>query len=112
MGKLVFNRKESDGCVILEIGGTVDTGAAPQLESEMERAIKQGNKFIGDLAGLEHLTSAGIGVLIAMKDKITSQGGNLVLTNVSPKIAKVFKLLDLPKLIQVTDSMDAARQAL
>lgn len=112
MGKLVFSRKESGGFVVLEIGGTVDTGVAPQLEQEMEKAVKQGTKFIGDLAGLEHLTSAGIGVLIAMKDRISSNGGNFVLTNVNEKIAKVFKLLDLPKLIQVVDTLEAAKKAL
>lgn len=111
MGKLTFSKQQSGDITILSIGGTIDTGVAPQLESELKAAIGSGKKFIGDLAGLDHITSAGIGVLIAIKNELKGKGGDIKLVNVSEKIMKVFALLNLTKLVQVLPTVEDARKA-
>jgi len=111
MGKLNFSKKNDGDYTILEIGGVIDTGVAPELESEMKAAISSGSKFIGDFSGLEHLTSAGLGVFIAIKDQIAASGGDIKLCNVSEKILKVFSLMHLDKLIQIVATIDDAKKS-
>jgi len=111
MGKLAFSKKSDGDFVILSIGGTIDTGVAPQLEKEMKNSLGSGKKFIADLAGLEHITSAGIGVLIAIKNELKAKGGEMKMANVSEKIMKVFSLLNLTRLVQVLPTVDDAKKA-
>ena len=112
MGSLAFRARSEGNLTFLEIGGTIDTGVAPQFEDEMKKAAGAGTKFIGDLTGLEHITSAGIGVLIAVSNEIASRGGVLVLAGVSEKIRKVFAMLNLDKLVRIHGSLEEARGAL
>lgn len=112
MGNLVFSKKNINDTTVLSIGGTIDTGVAPQLEAQLKKAISTGSKkYVGDLTALEHLTSAGIGVLIAVKNEIKSNGGDLKLACVNAKIMKVFSLLNLTKLIQVFPAVEDAMKS-
>jgi len=112
MGKLVFKKKKDGDIVILTIGGAIDTGVLPQLESKIKKAIAAGGKkFIGDLSSLEYLTSSGIGMLIAIKNLVKSKGGDIKLACVNSKIMKVFSLLNLNKLIQIVPTVEDARKA-
>ena len=112
MGSLAFSVSIDGPVAVLAIGGTIDTGVAPQFESEMKKAIASGSKFVGDLAGLEHITSAGIGVLIALSNEIGARGGVFVLASVSEKIGKVFAMLNLDKLVRIYGSVAEAKRAI
>lgn len=111
MGGLAFSVSIDGPVAVLAIGGTIDTGVAPQFESEMKKAIASGSKFVGDLAGLEHITSAGIGVLIALSNEIGASGV-FVLASVSERIGKVFAMLNLDKLVRIYGSVAEAKRAI
>lgn len=108
MGSLAFSAKKKGNVTVLTIGGVIDTGVAPQFESEIKKAIASGGRFIGDCSELEHITSAGIGVLIASKNMIQAAGGTFVLAGVSDKILKVFTMLNLDKLVKIYPSVGDA----
>ncbi len=112
MGSLAFMTKVEAGVTVLGIGGVIDTGVAPQFEAEMKKAVAGGGKFVGDCSGLEHITSAGIGVLIAMKNAIQSSGGTFVMAGVSEKIMKVFSMLNLDKLVRIYGTVGEAVKAI
>ena len=80
--------------------------------AEMKKAVAGGGKFVGDCSGLEHITSAGIGVLIAMKNAIQSSGGTFVMAGVSEKIMKVFSMLNLDKLVRIYGTVGEAVKAI
>jgi anti-sigma B factor antagonist len=111
MGSLTFAVRQEAGVSVLGIAGVIDTGVAPQFEAEMKKATAGGGKFVGDCTGLEHITSAGLGVLIAMKNSIQAAGGNFVMTGVSEKIMKVFAMLNLDKLVKIYPTLAEAVKA-
>lgn len=112
MGKLAFAKKDEGGIAVVAIGGEIDTGVAPQLETELRAVLAAGTaRLVGDLSALEHVTSAGIGVLIAVKNEAKAKGGDFVLCGVSEKILKVFALLNLTKLIKVLPTVAEAKKA-
>ncbi len=111
MGSLAFSVKSEGGVTILGIGGVIDTGVAPQFEIEMKKAVAGGGRFVGDCSQLEHITSAGIGVLIAMKNTIQAAGGTFVMSAVSDKIMKVFTMLNLDKLVRIYPTVGEAVKA-
>ncbi len=62
-----------------------------------------------DFAQVEHLSSAALGTLITINNKIRSKGGQLRLCNIDPQIYEVFVITKLNKLFQIHE--DAAQAA-
>ena len=77
-----------------EISGIVDRSGNP--------------KILIDFSEVEHLSSAALGTLITINNKIRQKGGQLRLTNIDPQIYEVFVITKLNKLFQIYDSNEQA----
>ncbi|MFM7808644.1 MAG: STAS domain-containing protein [Planctomycetota bacterium] len=95
-------RKIIDEVVIHQIGQEilklVDAEATP--------------KVVLDFAGVEHLSSAALGVLISVHNRVKSRSGQLRLCANAKPIFEVFRITKLDKLFQVHETADAAAQSL
>ena len=65
-----------------------------------------------DLEKVTHLTSAGIGAILLLRQKVRDHGGTLVLARPSPRLSRLLETVNLPKLVPVAATLDAARAAL
>ncbi len=85
------NNKILDEGNISEIGQTlgilVDESASPKL--------------LLDFANVDHLSSAALGMLINLNNKIRQKNGMLRLTNIKPQIMEVFVITKLNKLFRI-----------
>ena len=85
------NNKILDEANITEIGITlavlVDESASPRL--------------LLDFANVDHLSSAALGMLINLNNKIRQKNGELRLTNIKPQILEVFVITKLNKLFRI-----------
>jgi anti-sigma B factor antagonist len=58
-------------------------------------------RLLIDFAHVEHLSSAALGTLITINNKIRSKDGQLRLCNIDPQIFEVFVITKLDKLFQI-----------
>lgn len=77
-----------------EIGGIVERSGNP--------------KVLLDFSQVEHLSSAALGTLITINNKVKQKGGQLRLSNIDRQIYEVFVITKLNKLFQIHDSNDKA----
>jgi anti-sigma B factor antagonist len=58
-------------------------------------------KLLLDFASVDHLSSAALGMLINLNNKIKQKNGQLRLTNIKPQIYEVFVITKLNKLFRI-----------
>jgi anti-sigma B factor antagonist len=61
-------------------------------------------KLLISFANVEHLSSAALGQLITINNKIRQRSGQLRLANIDRQIKEVFEITRLHKLFQIHDS--------
>ena len=75
--------------------------------SEIERALttllesRQRPKILLDFSNVDHLTSAALGMLININNRIKQQNGQLRLANIRPQIMEVFMITKLNRLFRI-----------
>lgn len=77
-----------------EISAIIDSSSNPKLLISFEN--------------VEHLSSAALGTLITINNKIKQKGGQLRLSNIDKQIYEVFVITKLNKLFQIHDTKDQA----
>lgn len=65
-------------------------------------------KLLLDFESVEHLSSAALGTLITINNRIKAKGGQLRLSSIDPNIYEVFKITKLNKLFQIHGTADEA----
>ena len=82
---------------ILDEGNISEIGQA--LTSIIE--AKHRPKLLLDFENVDHLSSAALGMLINVNQKIKHQSGELRLVNIKPQIIEVFVITKLNKLFKI-----------
>jgi len=77
-----------------EISGLIDEATDPKL--------------LINFKNVEHLSSAALGTLITVNNKVRQKGGQLRLCNIDPQIYEVFVITKLNKLFQIHDDVESA----
>ena len=80
-----------------EISGLIETQPDPKLLISFDN--------------VDHLSSAALGTLITINNRVRNKGGQLRLANIDPQIYEVFVITRLNKLFEIHDSTDAARKS-
>lgn len=65
-------------------------------------------KLLISFAGVDHLSSAALGTLITVNNKVRRQGGQLRLAEIDPQIYEVFVITKLNKLFEIHETSEAA----
>jgi anti-sigma B factor antagonist len=95
---------KSGGVVILYIKGCLDTHTAGDLEDAfLELADAREYDIIINFRDLHYISSAGLGVLLDFIEEIRKNGGDIKLSNMKPRIYRVFDLLGFPALYDILD---------
>jgi anti-sigma B factor antagonist len=82
---------------ILDEGNIAEIGTT--LLALIEESPKP--KLLLDFANVDHLSSAALGMLINVNNKIKQRNGQLRLTNIKPQIFEVFVITKLNKLFKI-----------
>jgi anti-sigma B factor antagonist len=80
-----------------EIGALIDAEPTPKL--------------LISFSNVEHLSSAALGALITINNKIRQSKGQLRLANIDPQIYEVFQITRLNKLFQIHATTDEATKS-
>ncbi|MEX0745585.1 MAG: STAS domain-containing protein [Phycisphaeraceae bacterium] len=109
--RLVLNEDES----IIQIGfvdrNILEEAIIQQIGDEISAIIEQQTnpRILIDFQGVEHLSSAALGTLITVNNKIRQKGGQLRLADIDPQIYEVFLITKLNKLFQIHETTQKAR---
>jgi len=95
-------RKILDEANITEIG--------EQLTSLVEREEKP--RIIISFGAVDHLSSAALGTLITINNKIKQRSGQLRLSDINPQIYEVFLITKLNKLFRIYPTVKEAQESL
>lgn len=88
----------------------LEEASIQQIGDEISGLIEHATspKLLIDFDNVEHLSSAALGTLITINNKIRQKGGQLRLSNIDPQIYEVFVITKLNKLFQIHDNNDKA----
>ena len=104
MENFEVSRKDEKIISTLYIKGYLDAHTAPQLEDSLQDLIDDSRfKIIVNFSELAYISSAGLGVFMGFIENVRENEGDIKLTNMSPKIFRVFDLLGFPTLYDIFD---------
>jgi len=96
-----------DGCLVLTLNGYIDTYNSNYFQKRVQKAIEAGFiRLIFGCSGLNYVSSTGIGSFTTFLKTVKSQGGDLVMHEIQPKVLEVFQLLGFSQFFNIKDSLD------
>lgn len=108
MAVCISERKCGDVCVI-KASGFIDTSTVACLETKIKQVYSEGKfKLVVDLSEVEFVSSAGWGVFVAYLRKMREKNGDIKLSGMIEKVAKVFVLMEFDSLIDAYEDEDTA----
>lgn len=88
---------------IVAMDGRLDAAQAVKAQSFLDQVEGQ---CVLDLAKLEYVSSAGLGVLLKTHKRLMAAGSGLKLINVSPHIRDIFGYSGFDKLFEIVPASD------
>jgi anti-sigma B factor antagonist len=88
----------------------LDEASIQELGQELFALVEEQHKksLLLNFTGVEFLSSAALGKLITLHNKVKASGGRLKLSNIRPEIYEVFVITRLNKLFDIRDDEAAA----
>lgn len=109
MESFEVTKRDHDDIVVLYIKGYLDAHTAPVLENQLQSLTEeQRYKIVVNFKDLAYISSAGLGVFMGFIENIREHQGDIKLTNMNPKIYRVFDLLGFPTIYDILDDEQQA----
>jgi anti-sigma B factor antagonist len=88
----------------------LDEANIQQIGEEISRIVEaeERPRLLISFANVDHLSSAALGTLITINNKVRNRSGQLRLANIDPQISEVFKITKLDKLFMILDTTPEA----
>lgn len=94
---------------VFSIDGSVDGTTARELVTSLRAQVTEGSaRLVGNLAGVDYTSSAGLRALLETVKETRQRGGDLRLAAVRPEVLRVLELSGFTSILQVFIDVDAA----
>mgnify|MGYP001822444190 CR=1 FL=1 len=91
----------------ITLSGKLDSETSVAFDQQIQTSINGGSCIIVlDMAGVEMITSAGVGVVMKAKTTLAKRAGDLMMLNMQPQIKKVFEIVRLLPTLTVFESTE------
>ena len=101
MANFAIERKDNNEVTVLHANGYLDAHTAPEFENALSTLLQENRfKIVVSLEGLQYISSAGLGVFMGFIEEVRQHEGDIKITQVSPRVFKVFDLLGFPSLYE------------
>ncbi len=100
--RVQIQKKEiKPGIIVFEMSGSIHMGTeCERIDREIEEHLqKKENRLIFDLAGVTHIDSAVVGLIVRNHSRLTRSGGALRLAGAKGMVEGVLKLTQVNKVI-------------
>ena len=88
---------------VVVVKGRLDAAQAPRAQEFLDQVS---GECVLDMAGLEYISSAGLGVLLRTHKRMMGEGQGLKLTNVNSHINDIFTYSGFDKLFDIEPAAD------
>ena len=110
--KYVINEDWNGTTVVVSVSGVIDMLTSPKLDKAIAVALgKKPTALIVDLGNVDFLASAGMGVLVAARERVSESAGFAVVAD-GPATSRPLKLVGLADVIGMYPTLGQARAAL
>lgn len=101
-----------DVCVLKLDGKFMAGGDSFFLREKIKNILSMGiQKLLIDMDSVPYIDSTGVGFLVSSHTSLTSDGGNLKLLKVKPKVLEVFKVMNLVSIFEIFDDEETAMKS-
>jgi anti-anti-sigma factor len=89
-----FDAHRNGETIVARLAGGLDMSATFRLEPELERLTQEPGvrELVLDTSGVEFIESAGLGVLLATRERLRAAGVRFVLASPSPAVRRILRL--------------------
>ena len=109
MNRIEIEIYEYDGVTGLVLVGRLDESTAPALSDEISRLLGTGvTKFVIDLARLDFMSSAGLGIFVGAAQSVREKKGDIKLARPTAFVQRLLGVMGFDDLFQVFDSSESA----
>ena len=108
-----FYYHELDNSVlILRADGGINADNAAQFVADLEKIVDAGlRKIIVDCAGLDHISSYGIGVLLRVHKRLAGHGGDVKLAGIHTGLVRLLQIARMDAIFEIYPDVNRARLA-
>lgn len=109
--RLMIQKQEEVTIIDFLDRSILDEAAIQQIGDQMQELIDQAGvpKMLINFQNVEHLSSAALGMLITINNRVRAKDGQLKLANIGGQIYEVFAITKLDKLFQIHKTVEEAR---
>lgn len=98
---------------LLRITGRLDAATAEDYRARLEPLIVPGRTvYVGDLADLQYISSAGLNLLIHLCRELRKQGGDFRLAGVQSYVREILDLTGYTKVFKLYETVEQATASL
>ncbi|MBU1105445.1 MAG: STAS domain-containing protein [Candidatus Riflebacteria bacterium] len=109
MSLTIDSQQHENNVVVIAVGGEVTFENSDQFREKIDQLCEQGKyRLVIDLAGLQYMSSAGMGVLVHGLKKARAKEGDLRLINLSDKMRRVFLITQFTHHFTVLPNIEEA----
>ena len=105
LSKLKIVEREIDEVIVLALSGEIllDDGDL-EFRKKVHDLVERGRaKIVVDLAGVTHVDSAGVGMLVAKQKTVREHGGDIKLVHVSTRSQRLLAIMRLASIFEIFD---------
>ena len=102
MDKIRISIQDNDGDIsTIRVDGVIDTLTANQLDEAIGSVINRSKcKITLDLAGVDYISSAGWGAMIAHLKNVRDRSGDLKISGMIPNVREIYELLEFDTILE------------
>ena len=92
--------------------GRLDALTVPNFEQDLRQHLGRGiARVVIDFADVIYISSSGLRALLAARRLARSQGGDINLCRLSPRVYEIFDMVGFTQVFNIYDSIEAAQVA-
>lgn len=97
----------------LSLRGYLDAHTVGEFEDYMDRAIEKGNlRYLIDISDLNYMSSAGIGAIMSLTQRLRRENGDIVLLRPNERVYKILEKLGFTKIFRFAHSREQGEKLL
>ena len=106
-----FETREREGLLCVYLWGEIDHHSAVSLREELDRLLwhKRPRRFVLNLARIEFMDSAGLGLLMGRYRLVKELGGVMALTAPGPRVLKILRLAGMERFFEIEQAAKGER---
>jgi len=100
--------KREGPVVVVRLVGDLELTNQAAVRAKIDPLLAEGASVVLDLEALDYIDSSGLGFIIGTLKRIRECNGRLALARPKPHVAGIFKLINLPSLVGIHPTLEAA----